>query len=729
MLPQWEQRVLRLEHKREVIKSFRAVNPGGAVYTRDQPFNPKDIRLMFSQMALKLMHTPESMRGKLGPSWARIYKQLDTAETMTMISRSHNEKVVGEWVQRAQKALGLSSRQVRKDRAIFLPLFSAWEKGGEQGVRQFMAQAGRARHTDEMLTMFREVDDAMSRIYQPLVEMGAEPALTEATLRGLGVQKYFPHLFDDLPEDQIMQKLAAKLGESRAAQMWDAYQREGLAKFSSIDFNRVRAGSLGEKIADKLPYDPNPFNSLFRYLNATHRRFEYGSRFGMAGEMKDVMVRAVNQEAARYGPKGEIIESGQGAATLASSILDTALNRTYYNQGMRQFSRIILGGQIASKLTLAVIPNLSQPVNMLAWGGARNLMRGFLKAVRGEEKDAILAATALNESVVHSVGRAFGESRIGPALLRGQPIERLAHAADKLAYWTLSGTGFSAVERWNRLWSGTASLHMFRDTLAKATAGRLRGNNLDIARRRFEYMGANLDDLVRKVRAGGDGYLASAEHRAVEVMATFKGAQTTQFIPSIGRRPLAWNHPLGRVFTQFKTFALGQGRLIRDQVFAEAARGNMKPLAYFLSAYPIAGEMVGNVRAVARGKPREEEGPARLVSNYTMVGGLGLFSDTITAARMGKLVESILGPTVGDFTQFAERMLQGDVEAVLKMAARQPAAQATRALMAVGILTTQAMDDYLEEFPAFSGEGAEPTQAIDFGLARHREIMKKGQPR
>ncbi len=126
---------------------------------------------------------------------------------------------------------------------------------------------------------------------------------------------------------------------------------------------------------------------------------------------------------------------------------------------------------------------------------------------------------------------------------------------------------------------------------------------------------------------------------------------------------------------QFKTFALNHGRFMKDQIFAEAAAGNLKPLATVLSIYPIAGELVGDVRSIAKLKPRDESGIERVVHNYTMVGGLGLITDVYTSAQWGGLASTLMGPSITDMLDLGERMLQGDVQGVVRDIASQPTIQ------------------------------------------------------
>jgi hypothetical protein len=144
-------------------------------------------------------------------------------------------------------------------------------------------------------------------------------------------------------------------------------------------------------------------------------------------------------------------------------------------------------------------------------------------------------------------------------------------------------------------------------------------------------------------------------------------------------------------------------------------------MAYFLSIYPIAGELIGDAKAIVRHKDREESGIARLLSDYTMVGGLGVVSDAFTAARFGRLGDWLFGPTAGDMLGFAENMSRGDVGGILNQVVRQPAYTAYTNLIAVPILTVGAIEEYM------GGLGQQPSgeALIDIGDLIYEDTQRK----
>jgi hypothetical protein len=248
----------------------------------------------------------------------------------------------------------------------------------------------------------------------------------------------------------------------------------------------------------------------------------------------------------------------------------------------------------------------------------------------------------------------------------------------------LKRTGFSAVEEFNRRISGATGMYVYKDLVSKLATGKLIGRNFDEAMRKLDSMGIHPDDvkgLLKGYRSEGEAVFASEIGKELEYRAVYRAAQITQFTPGSLRRPTWWNHPVGKVMTQFKSFALNHGRFVKDQVFLEAANGNMKPIAKILALYPVAGEIVGDMKSVAKMKPNEREGLERMVGNFTTVGGLGLFTDTIQASLWGGLQDSVLGPTAGDFFDLGESILSADIGRFLRHQANNPTIQGARTLV------------------------------------------------
>ena len=370
-------------------------------------------------------------------------------------------------------------------------------------------------------------------------------------------------------------------------------------------------------------------------------------------------------------------------------------------------------------MTLGVLPNMTQLMNTALYGGFRKLFRGATALLRGEEEARIISAVGLGESVVSGgLARTFGREAFKQTKTGIPTLDVAANASDLFAHFTLKGSMFSSVERMNRVVSGGTGLAIYRDVVAKGVFGRLKGETLQRYRRMFKQFGLDLDDIVQKHRTG----LWTPEmNRLAENRAVFRMAQLTQFTPAASRRPLAWNHPLGRVMFQFKNFALGQTRFLRDAVVKEAAHGNIKPLAYFLATYPVAGEAIRNVKAIIKDKPRDTNGIQRLWEDTIAVGGFGLATDFLTAARFENLGDMILGPTVTDITDMAANAVQFDFEGERKRWARMPAFQAGKALGGAANWGVEEMREYMRLLDEAGGQGEDTLSLEELKLRRAME--------
>ena len=166
------------------------------------------------------------------------------------------------------------------------------------------------------------------------------------------------------------------------------------------------------------------------------------------------------------------------------------------------------------------------------------------------------------------------------------PLQRTL--AGRFADLVLRGSLFNRVERINRIVAANTTVHLLNRTLTQAVAGRLRGNTLDIARRRMASIGIDLDMFVTQARRlpGTPGekaaQLLTANGNQLYKDAILRGVRVSQFLPDVTRRPVLWNHPGWKLAFQFKTFALQHARFLRDHVLKEAGEGNPLPLAYIL---------------------------------------------------------------------------------------------------------------------------------------------------
>jgi hypothetical protein len=703
-------------------------------YLNGAPYNPEGLALVLAKARLATIQTPESFKGQLGRTMNKFLEEVGKAEAETTLGIDISKAAIKTMQAEMGRALGYS-KKTAKDGRNFLRVFNAWEKYGEKGIDQFMKNEGRSvAQTETVQGIFKEYDRAMGKYFDVLVKLGAERKLGPKELAKLGVAKYIPHVFADIPESSIIARLEKVMGRKRAQEMFNETMRPGLGKFSSIDWQRKFGGTLAEKVLPLrpgeawsgkyaregaeagLPFNVNPWDATFQYMTATHRRTAYGQRFGLSGQLAPSIMEAAVKEGA--------------SAPLVESLLNMALGHNFHDAALQQFSRAVTGLETGSKLGLAVIPNFSQSVNTILFGGFKNFTKGLMKATDKEGRVQVIQSVALAESIVEGLGRTFGPSFLQGTRDKGT-FATSSRLLDGFAHGTLKWTGFTKVEGWNRVMAGATGHAMMQDILSKSVAGKLKGGTLDRARRQMQSLGLDLDKLTQLARTHGDDFMTSEPFKEVVKLGMYNASVTTQFNPNILRKPLLWTHPLGRVMSQFKTFALGQGRFIRDQVLLEAREGNLKPLAYFMSIYPMAGEVISEAKAFAKMQDRKsfsltgEDDLDRVIQDFTMVGGLGILSDLYTSARFGESLNAFVGPGIGDFADISAQLAQGKPENTLKKVLNTPTAHAIRGVGTLGLgvagFTMKEMSDYLEAI-----EEDEPTKSrngqsiIDLGVLNTR---------
>jgi hypothetical protein len=456
-----------------------------------------------------------------------------------------------------------------------------------------------------------------------------------------------------------------------------------------------------------MPMNPAVWDARFRVISSAYRRIHLDPLLGR---------RVFNTKAGKV--EGDLIpdlvkaieaEGGNGAQF--KTFVDTIAGRTYYNESLRKIATFTTSLEVATKLTSAVFANASQPILTTSMVGIRRSMKAFFALTKKETRENISAMAAINEHMLRGIGRTWDQEGL------------TLTASEKVADYTLRFTLFNSVERMNRMQGATASQVVIRDTLAAGFRDKLKGINLDSGRRRLGELGIDLKDSVRAMKeVGPEAFFKTPEWLAKEELAVYRGAQKTQFFPGSTRTPKFWQHPLGRVLFQFKTFATGHGRFMRDVVLNEYAQGNVMPLATYLAAAPIAGELVGGAKSFINMRDRDTNGIMRALENASYVGGIGLFTDAFQQARWGNLTSFYLGPAISDVNDLIEGVLSPEGQSISALVKRQQIWKSSRFLVGVGTNTIEEIDEYLD---SRRQEGAGTRTTVEVDQLRFRRSQEK----
>jgi len=650
---------------------------------------------------------PESLFGAFGSTGNRTFTQImrasDRAEKWSRVY----EQQYSHWSETARRAVGETENVWKNGLGKNLDSAHAWEKGREDGLRAYMRSIGRSNgQAEEIIGVFQAHEKFQWQILQ--VEGRKVGAKAPLDLRKMEVKAYLSHPGLDLPDEEIAARLTAPtskggagLSESEAREImknrgshldpdpvdFEGYGSGTPSRIAPLDFDRVMVGSTKEKIHLGMPLNPNIWDAQLRMAQGARRRLEFdpilgGQRFDkkagrVMGRRIESLVKAVEAE-------------GYNGAKFRT-VLETVAGKKYYNESMRKIATGMTSVQVASKLSMAFMANATQPILTTTWAGMRPSFKAAFSLTSRARREEFAQALAVHEHIIRGIGRSVDDE--------GLYLTSFERAAD----WTLRFTQFNRIERWNRIHAAATTQMVIRDSLAKGFKQRLRGVNLDAARRNFGELGLDFDGLVRKMDSiGPEALLGSKEFLKVEETAILRGAQKTQFFPGATRTPSFWKHPVGRVLFQFKTFAVGQSRFMRDAVLTEWSHGNLAPMATFLAFSPIAGELVGDGRAIINGKDRTEHGIARALDNAMYIGGLGLFTDVLGQAKWGNLSSVYFGPSVSDLTQLFEAVISGQGQSIFKLGSRQPAFKMTKFAMGAGVNTVQELDEYLDAMGVYA---------------------------
>jgi len=173
-----------------------------------------------------------------------------------------------------------------------------------------------------------------------------------------------------------------------------------------------------------------------------------------------------------------------------------------------------------------------------------------------------------------------------------------------------------------------------------------KGERVGYANRQLRKMGVDPQTALERGRLTDDELLRAGKR--VSDMTQFRGDEFDL--------PFKWLGPEGRVITQFKTFVFNQGRLLKRTVVDETLAGNMRPLVFALTAYPLIGAGYDLlIDQIILGKEPPESLPGWYFEGIASVGGLGLLSNAWESSEYGKkaVLEAMGGPTVSDFATVA----------------------------------------------------------------------------
>lgn len=425
---------------------------------------------------------------------------------------------------------------------------------------------------------------------------------------------YFPHIGgkslgqrvkDPRERANIKAKLKAQM--ERGGKVVKDSQVEAALK-SALKKSQTRYGNLEiARVFDSDDWVKEP-EMLLKYLDDAYWRIHIAEKFGPDLEKGEKLLTAIGAK------------KGDEAEGFARSYFKKAtFTEDPGNPVVKKAIDVTTNFQAGSKLGQAVLSNVSQPVYTAVVAGAKNTVKGYYKFFTKEGKD-------------------FGTKIIGDSwadFMKDTGGISPDDIASKFADAVLTNTQFNYIERMNRIVSANAGRYFAVETLEKL----IKNPENKTLRRALEKMNINVDDAI------GRGKLTELE----QLRAGQSIVNRTQFKTDVTEIPLFWSSNPGRLITQFKKFQFKSGQMVKDEILAEMAKGNVKPFLRAAALFPPAGFAVAKLRDSIRfGQQTEEE--RNLADYLAMVGTFGAFTDAFASSSKWPVrgLQYLAGPTLGD---------------------------------------------------------------------------------
>ena len=396
-------------------------------------------------------------------------------------------------------------------------------------------------------------------------------------------------------------------------------QRTGGAFFGSL--SRVRTLDLPPSV---LITDIDTLTG--RYFGSVYDFLEQSRQFGQANEKIAPLLKQIAQE---KGALGAQFAEGFVRNITGGNIRQFALD------GAVDFINDI---NVATKLSLAVIPNLGQSVLTAIKVGVIPVARQLRNLPKQESRDFALRSGSTVAVITRKLMQEIGSRKFGDSVL--------------------TATGFTFVEKEiNRT---------LTPLVGRNIIGELYGKLLK-----------NPDDklvlrTLKELRIEPSKLLKLGPQERFQKQAALRLTKVTQFGEGVRQMPLAVTATYwGKLLYQFKQFPINATRFIVNQVILEAKRGNPRPLIRLLTVAPIAGEVIGDISAIIRGKERTTMPAKRYLENIAYIGAIGIVWDLYQSAVYNNLAGSLAGPTIGTVSEVGGAIANLEEEKLLKTVIRQ----------------------------------------------------------
>ncbi|NLE27891.1 MAG: hypothetical protein GX625_21650 [Clostridiaceae bacterium] len=410
------------------------------------------------------------------------------------------------------------------------------------------------------------------------------------------IENYFPHKvnLDNLESQLIAKGVEPATARARANQF---INRAKERKSSFLEFSRE---------FPELDYSKNA-ETLYDYIDDVVRRIESTKNFGVDDSKLYDLADLTSDPNAVKNEIDRLLGKGIWGVPQAGS----------------KASKIIRAVQTVIKLNpLTSFTNLTQNISTAQKTDIPSTLHALAQVITNP--DAFYKKTIELGEIDPKTIRVFGEN-FEQSSLTGKYIKLI---------------GMYGTERFNRVMA--------------VAAGQNYGKKL------LERAGRGSKSAIRELKRLGVDYKSEMSEKDLQPLLdniSKEVSKATQFSSPKGELPMKWDTPLGKVLTQFKSFAYQQTKFVSKETkraISEAAKGNLKPLTNDLLvvgvAAPIVGEVVADIKSILTNKKRENMTLAeRYIDNIKQGTSLGLI-DNLESLKYGEsgVIGLVGGPTASD---------------------------------------------------------------------------------
>lgn len=398
----------------------------------------------------------------------------------------------------------------------------------------------------------------------------------------------------------------------------------GFAKqelFQPARFEKARRLELPSKF-----YETDVREVLPKYIDVMSRRAALAKVFGKEGE-------------GFFGEQGILNKIHTADPVEGRVALQTMRQLTGVHEMMeglspsaRKFIEYYTAFQVGTKIALgrATLANLGQPaISFLPELGIWSTIRGGINLFNPAHRKALRKTGLIPENMLDAVvgyqpGGKLG--RVADVLSRASGFT----GVNRMLQYLAGSAIHDAIPRWHRLAQGTG----FRARLAQQ---RLADFNISHKK------GLNPKQVDKAI---------------------FRYATDSQLQRNIMKDPLVFNDPRFRALFLFKRFGFKQFNYAKDMIWRELKRGNTAPLIRMAIAGFLGGEAMvwaaNNIQSWLSGEPvyrKDDSMLGRAVTNFAMLGTLGMVGDMMEIDQMSGLANKIKFAGAPVFVMDIEKML------------------------------------------------------------------------